>query len=535
MKDWILKHKKLYFFIVGFIAFLAFTIITLIGLGKVYDAEAATDITYNDDGEMKSTTVYDIRELSWDYWLNNTQPEVLAKYDNPENLVNDIIAECNYWVVIGGTEYYFFIEPFYHDGSLSGQCNIYMNHDNGYKVTIGMIDGIPSVTSVVGMYDNSANTDTAWSVMYNGGSNVVGSTYDFLVNCTDSRKDAITRNNLKYPIITSYSVDAPYVTFENLFVDNKLVNAGMYFVDSFFEDIGKDALSESVWKYNGRLENFNSNLDDEYYWMLRFRLELPTFDHMIELFARQGVSYYSDMESKVLRALYDAWLMWNGNKDAPIKVYEFDYPIKIEPDVNGRFSFQFTFEELMTFIKYFYPDDARHELNQYSDWDLSLYLSFLHVDVLSGSVRTTRGNEQIYGYMTTDDFERGIYDVCREAIIKVDLNTATPEEIDKAISDAFSEAQEKYIADLEGSIEEIQKQIDDLQSVEGAFGGLEVSDIWTGFKSTVTGLASLGASVGVLSSLAGSVLAFMPLSITGIMSSTILAVCIIAIVKAIRG
>lgn len=68
-------------------------------------------------------------------------------------------------------------------------------------VTVRTIDGIPSVVDVYGSYDNHSNADSIRKVMYNGGSNVIGSSYDFLVNCTDTRKDGITRNNLTYPTV----------------------------------------------------------------------------------------------------------------------------------------------------------------------------------------------------------------------------------------------------------------------------------------------------------------------------------------------
>lgn len=218
------KKDKIAYALIVLLGVIAFIVSTLL-LMEPKEADAATDVTYISDGEMMSATVYDLRELSWDYWLTNTQPEVLAWYDNPENLANDIISECNYMVVMEQGFYYFFVEPFYHNSSLTGQNNIFLNYDNGYKVGVRKIDGVPSVVSVVGMYDNHSNADSTFTVMYNGGSCVVGSTYDFLVNCTDSLKDGITRNNLTYP-------ELPLVTDKWVNISEKNQNATAAYMDT---------------------------------------------------------------------------------------------------------------------------------------------------------------------------------------------------------------------------------------------------------------------------------------------------------------
>ncbi len=528
MKNWILTHKRLYFVIVGIIAFLAFTIITFIGLGKVHDAEAATDVTYNSHGEIKTATVYDLRELSWEYWLNNTQPAILAWYDNPENLANDIIAECNYWVVTGGNIYYFFVEPFYHDSSLSGQCNIFLNYDNGYVLQITTIDGVPSVTSVSGMYDNHHNNDSSFDVMYNYGSNIVGSSYDFLVNCTDSRKDEITRNNLNYPRVIGHSSDAPYFNFKRVsgqFGKSALNTRNPVLLDFY------SAISDCEWVYFGHLNNMSDDAQS-YMTELEFVVEMPTFECLDNMFGlKEGIAYYEYDSTRVLSELEDALLRWNQHRNLDKQVYKFTYPLVIEPNEDGDFHFTLTYADILNYLRYC-NDDMRTLFNQYSKGHQGLITYFARIHSMTGSVVTTYPSQILTGRTTYNEWGSLSYDSCLEVILEQDKDSA---DYDSAFEDAYDEKYDEYVNGLKSEIEDLQNQLDNYHATNDAFGNLNTTSIWSGFAGIVSGLLSYASSVTSLSVLTGSVFGFMPSPVTSIMQFTFVAICIIAIIKAIRG
>lgn len=528
MKDWILKHKKLYFFIVGVIAFIAFMAITLHGVKR---ASAATEtVTANIGGTMKEFTVPDIREVDWSYWLTL---DGAKRYNNPQDLPAKIISDCSYLIVRGVDPgyitYFFYKEPFYYDGPLSIQANISLNFDSGYAVTVAWRDGVPRVEDVAGLFDNSSNADNFWLVMYNGGSCMVGSTYDYLVNCTDYRKDEITRNNLTYPQLVSFSSDAPYFSYKDVIgcfpSDLNLAHGGV--LTTFY-----NALSSAEWIYTGKLNNMNSDATS-YRTELEFVVELPTFECLDNLIGlKEGVAYYEYGAEKVADRFEDAILKWGehfGTLDK--QVYRFKYPLIIEPSSDGSFHVKLTYADILNYIRYF-NEDARTLFNQYSKGHQGLMSMFARIHSVSGHVVTSYPSGQVTGRTTYNEWGSLLYDSCLEVFVDYDKDD---ENFDSAFDDAYDKGYDSYVGGLKDEILNLQTQLDNYHKVHDAFGNLGSSDIWSGFTGIISGLASFGSSIRGLSVLAGSVFAFFPLAVTGIMSATLLAICVIAIIKAIRG
>ena len=96
MKKWILEHKKLYFFIVGVVAFIAFMAITLIGCCKI--SKAATDsVWFSVDGN----SIPDITSLDWSEYTEYFERE----YGYTGNIGEKILRDHKYCVVV--------INPYY--------------------------------------------------------------------------------------------------------------------------------------------------------------------------------------------------------------------------------------------------------------------------------------------------------------------------------------------------------------------------------------------------------------------------------------
>ncbi|MBQ8279836.1 MAG: hypothetical protein IJZ23_08370, partial [Roseburia sp.] len=194
-----------------------------------------------------------------------------------------------------------------------------------------------------------------------------------------------------------------------------------------------------------------------------------------------------------------------------------------------------SFLELETLLKYWNPE-VLTEFQGYSEDFRALYMTFAHIECVTSTIKTTREGLSVYGKVTTNRFNRGIYDACVEVIPEVDINTATPEEIDKIVTDATKEAQDAYMKELENRIESLEDQLGDASNIDTGFGGnLETTDLWSSFTNLIKGLGTIAPAIQELSFLSGIVFGFFPIEIGGIMAGTLLALCVIAIIKAIRG
>lgn len=485
LRNWLKTHERLYWYIVVGLAVLAFGIITAVGCAKLERAEAATAT-----GETSITVT----------WHDELQTMDLLDW-----------------------QYYFIAEGGSHGG---GACVVYSN--------------APLVRSSNGMMKASDGSKIGTFGMTD--KPLIWETYSGLVSSISSG-DSFTSFRANHDIYNEdgtlwlansvisemYSPDAPYTTFQNVVVDNKIRDGASLKVFSNFYD---DYTKTSTWKYFGRLNNMVPDADLSYKAETVFLVHIPTADYVEGLFASNDIDI--EWEHNVLKYGGSLIHQWNMDKKAPYREYEFTYVIDIVPDSEGNYTYNFTFADIENLVKYWNPDFLT-EFNGYSEYFRSIMMSFVHVECVTSAVTTTREGQILYGKVTTNQFSRGVYHSCVEVIPDIDINTATPEEIDKIIADAEQEAHDKYIADLENRVEDLENQMGNVGTVNGAFGSLENTDLWTGFQNLVAGLASFGPAIGSLSSLTGAVFAFLPVTITGIMSTTLFAICVIAIIKAIRG
>lgn len=517
MKDWILSHKKVYFFIVGLIAFVSFMVITLIGFKKTSHAATQT-VTANDSGELVEIDVYDIREVSWDYWLENTQDFYLAKYDNPENLANDIISECNYLVVVGSQNYlyyYFYVDPFYHNSSLEGQNNIYVDYDNGYRVEVSYNNGNPRIASVCGMFDNASNDDNSWSVMYNGGSNVVGSTYDFLVNCEDSRKNNISRNNLTYPVVADYIFDLDY-TFDDVYYRQSLSTD-----DGFFWTLYFDREPDMVYP---SLQN--------YYIDVSYRFVLPSLD-LLQDFADIGLEVWSNDAVDLWRfsGKYKRTYDYQASYLAPQGFITLDdLYTNLREDWQSFYGTALDEELLYLAVRYAYPQvtaityreigtDGNYHMGQTAVLDsyeyyTKLWNGLIMPSVLQNVAVNTHGVSLDYIIPLADVSAKNDYD---ELLNQYQQEVNKNKEFEDALKDAQSEVQRAE--------EALKKAHEDM----GLSGFLDIFDnIAEAFESASGALTSIASAIG-------AVFSFMPSEITGCLYFVFVFLLFVAIYKAIRG
>lgn len=544
-KNWLVTHERLYWYIVVGLAVLGFGIVTSMGMAKLESANAAVDVTAKIGGTTTTKKVYDLWEMDWSYWLTTGDADGGCNaYDNPEELYKKIVKECNYMYVTCPSssavyiEYYYSTVPFEKNAITGTHYSVNTPYATCYYIYVYYGSSGPVVQKVHGRYDNKENTSVPTDNIYNNKNFCLGSSYDILGDyASDSTYATLAKEipmgNLTYPILpleNVYSAEAPYVKFDSLSVKNDLgYNDGYLYVDlTLYEDFTE----ASYWKYNGILKDMDASADLKYTAQVDFVVELPTDAYIAELFNSAGVNI--SKESNIAKYASTAVSKWNNDVAAAKRTIKFMYIFDIVPDDNGCFSYTLTFEEILALMKYF-NNDLITVFNGYEKDYLALLLSFLHIDRVDCVVHTERADSIVYGAITTNKFERGIYDAGFEVITLADKENTDASTLEQWIQWDLSIQTDEYQKYLEERLDELESQMGGMTSVDGAFADLEGSDLWTGFISLVNGLGSLGPSIRSLSALTGAVFAFLPVTITGIMSTTLFAICVIAIIKAIRG
>ena len=510
MKNWLVTHERLYWYIVVGLAVLGFGIVTAMGMAKLEKANAAAEITVN------------APEINYDT-LPTYQQVVDAVVETFGVSSSEVTAENTVMFTSDGDAYIVFygadiakLECY----GLANGCNINAK-SSVTRISINVVTDTVTTNSFNGSFMGIYNTRNEYQG-YVWGAPIYcwerNGTMPILTPVTD------------YPLRASYSLDAPYINFQKVVVDNKITD--YYFNPRFFDSFYETYTKASSWKYFGKLNNMDVEKDREYLLECEFLVQLPTADYVLGQYEAHDIDI--EWESNVIKYGADLVHEWNMNKKAPFVEYSFIYNFSLVPDENGNFTYQMSFDEIELLIKYF-NEEFRTEWNEYSDYFRSVLLSYIHVECVTASVKTTRDDCIVYGKICTNQFTRGIYDTCIEVIPEIDINTATPEEIDKILSDAVENAHNQYIKDLEGRLEDLENQINGNTSVQMGFGNLEGSDLWTGFVGLTQGIGGMAPAVQSLSALTGSILAFLPLQMSSIMATTMLAICVIAIIKAIRG
>lgn len=496
MKNWLITHERLYWYIVVGLAVFGFGLITAIGCAKLYDANAAEYVDYHADHDYK--TIYETA-CNWVENSNLYGAEYLEAH--PYRIVVAGWGETNY-----GANVYFFAEPI----SLSlGNWGMQENT-------------IPETLSVYILFE--------------------GCKYESYATRTSLRADIQSLRYTTYDIYNGddvvvektkdlvFSSNAPYIDFVGLTVDNKFLNEKY---NVLYEDIYQDFYVPSLWTYEGELKNMSPD-DLEYKCNIHFYIDLPTDTYVETLFDKNGYSL-KYLGASIVKHTKEVIKQWYKDDNASFCTYEIIYPVQLVPDNNGRFSLTFKFPELEYLIRASSPD-VNLQFEEYIAAKRAHLMSFVHVSKLVFEVEAVRSDSIVYGHYTANQFERGVYDSCLEVLAFVDKDITSEDALENLINTELDYQYTLYVNSLQDEIDELKQQMQDVGTVGSIFsGGLESSDLWTGFQSLAEGLASLAPAIASLSLLAGSVFAFLPSPIMTMVMFTFFAICIIAIVKAVRG
>lgn len=515
LKDWILAHEKLYWFIIFGLAFTGFLLVTMFGLAKAVRAEAAetTDGVYYPQ-LLKEVELgeYETKVLE----ICNTYPYV-AVSQNANNVYKIFFfSETDSKVFNGGyTSIPFMTMPCSALVQIEKLKVVYANQYSQMHIRN------PLSADASDMFLVGTNFPIAYKDSEKNNS--------FYTNFVDAQPCDNLVHPLEYREIV-YSGSAPYVSFERLDIDNKL-NQGISTlgVDG---NLYSEYFAQSTWRYFGILKNVSDD-DVSYKLNLKFEIELPTIDYVQGLYDEFGYNYTSDRV--ILKRNTELIKYWYKDVDADSRIFVVERSFDITPDENGRFSYSLSFVEWEYLLRAF-SSELVAEFQEYSaSWRAAL-LSFMHVKAITSEVVTTRSDCEIYGGFTSNVFQRGVYDTCVDVYTNVDKNFISSDLLDKWISEDIRTAEREYQKELEDKINSLESQLGDLTNIQNGFGGsLETTNLWASFTNLVQGLASFAPAIAALSSLAGICLGFLPLQMAGVIASTLLAICIIALINSIKG
>lgn len=509
LKNWLVTHERLYWYIVVGLAVLGFGIVTALGCVKLEQANAAT----TEDG----TFYYDLwTEVDW---------------GSSEHYKDVIYTECSYVIVSersnGQLGYYLSVSP--NECARAWSSNGYRMHsvhaDYLVNVTAGKVDGVSTLASITSF--NKTDPDgLGTEVTYT----VIASNYDYRGDYADLQN--LPYCNMEYAVLPEYSLDAPYIKFDSLDIYCPLATSPQTFKQNAdITEIYKD-YENWYWQYNGTIVNNSDIVPEEYTLSIAFTVQLPTYDYVSELHVLGVVRQY--LMPKNVPASVKEWMA----TDTDFVEYTFSQEFVLDVASDGTFSLKIPYSVIHGLMVYAYPD-LLETFGTCTESDIDfcdIWMAHLYVEQCDSLLTVTSGGNKYYGRSVMNIFSKGIINRAVTAEVLVDILNATDAELESAISDALKIGYDEALKQNQADMDNMQNDLDSIFEVDGAFSGnLEGTDLWSGFSNLSEGLASLGPSIKQLSSLTGSVFAFIPAPIASIISFTLFAICIIAIIKAIRG
>lgn len=519
MKEFINKHPRLYWGIVVTLAILSFAVITCIGFGKLERAEAATQtVTANVSGKMQTFDVYDIRDVDWSEWVSSGSTS--KRYIEPDKLAERIVSECSYMIVrpysTYGFEYYFYKEPIYHTGDISGQEVLTYSRATDYYVQVNFNDGSPKVVTVYGCYDDKTDTSTDWYIFYTSSNTpyLVGSTYDFLDGCTDMDASNVTRNNLIYPKIevTGYDESVPYVVFDSFTNTN--------YVHKDWNASITNSEFELKWKFSNPayVSENPYRLEQVYYvW-------LPSPEYVWDYY----YSYCADYDDGIVvdTKLTEAALTGQISRDVTA------WQKKVGTDntsVLFKYTKKFEYPADMNFSQSVRrrPDylDVYFDLEGDDDFDFREYYGFDNIaedvwlearSLAFGHMYMTRVDNILYECRSDGDYYNGVttfsFLIDGTAVdSRVDGDALADENLEESIASGVNQSLLDKIGELGGTVNDLQGQ---LNNINGTLGSYDIefdgNSLWGAIRSVGAGFVGMTGFLSAFAGVVGGFFSFLP-------------------------
>lgn len=496
LKEWLVEHERLYWYIVVGLAVFAFGLITMFGLMKLERAEAATHETSITVPWGKTVATFELGEF--DYYLVYIVNGY--EYANVVLSTSPICIDSNGFIKLSG-KYKCYTK-------IDKQEEPYLDQSGNNGITIG---------TRIGTY-----------TIYRANHDIIK---------VDTQEIIYVSNPfIPAPLPEEYSGSAAYLQFnKHTWLNRFFMDENWDFNESFFK-FNFDVANTLVEEYENRVVSFSGYITlpsksqfDEMWNVINTSNGLLSAKERLEKYNHYYSGEYYPYWLKYLdRQTLDVGKKWyvTFTVDCPADTLEVnlthDYMLSLIESCNG-----IDLEE-------YYDLTTRGEL-------INIMKSYIWVSRLDSIVYTTYTDRVEYGNLVSFAFSSSLNNPVVVVGNSDPLLYGPPvdfvgpmlpdSDVQQNIDQAYQEALEAAKKENESLYGEMEGYYD----VQGAFGDLSGSDLWTSFRSLADGLASMAPAVRAIATLSGAVLAFMPLQVTGIIAFTLLALCIIAIIKAIRG
>lgn len=522
LKNWLVTHERLYWYIVVGLAVLAFGVITAMGMAKLEKAEAAQGVQSTIGGSVGVYEVPDLSEWSWDGWL---QGEEATYYHEPGLIADNILNDFKYMVVFyadGVYSYYFGTDAFklnitstYKNYEYQPFGSFCYSTKTDYCVRVDVSSGNSVVSSVVGCWDLKDGSDNLSETFYMGYNlNLVGSNYDMFDGYTSDWAERLIPNvyynNILFPIEEEV-IEEGYdkLGFVPQITSGRHIGLGLWHYN----------YTPCIGSVNSSGETVIPNL------RVSYRIKLPTVS-LVQSWIDNGYTK-NDFEK-------DDIVLWR-NSGAGIRIEVMDFYSPIACDL-GYFALNLK------------SDISNAWQFLYGDIDISaldMVYQFAFPDVVVTSAFYDEFGTSVYGpklvqfasSFSSDAKEVYYYDEeylysghCSSITQYLEAVNAKLEEEDN-VEDWLKE--ETYKAALEEN-ELLKKQVEELRkklaSVGSSDGGLwdTFDDIVESFKNASDSFVSIGHVIG-------NVFSFMPVEVTGMLIFVFTALLVLAVYWAVRG
>lgn len=332
------------------------------------------------------------------------------------------------------------------------------------------------------------------------------------------------------PLPTEYSPEAPYVKFDSLEVYAPLATTPYNL--KVFNDVPVEYADYTnwYWQYNGYIENFMGIDSKKYTLNMLFTCQFPTYE-FIYAFWDDCVDQRTLLKKTPVSV--DEWL----SKNLEYETYQFQYNFVLDVKEDGTFALKIPYSAIHALLVYEYHDllslygSCTEEDIDFCD----VMMSYLYVSDITMNLHTTDANAIYYGRTILNHFSKGVYDVAVVSEVVIDFATSTPEEQDKAISDALQKGYEEAIKESEERIKKLEQELENATSLGTYDSMYEGQDLWQAVKSAGSGILSLLSTLTFIPRALGSIFVFFPGEWQDIMGYVMMLVIFFALWRAFKG
>lgn len=342
----------------------------------------------------------------------------------------------------------------------------------------------------------------------------------------------------------TYLVNAPYIVFDALKIDNPTING---------QEVCTD-MTQYDWKYRGHLSG--QSLDATSYELQhKMYVRLPSKEYIdkfmdetldVLIYAFIEDAYLEDIvelindwneDCKSNKSAYDTYAiefverysdlemshLWNKNAPIISKDAEHIYSAICEQYES------FWYDIWLKDIEKDRPSDDFDEKTRAMEKKIitAFVWSCMYVERVDSVLYTTTSDAIYYGRMVSNHFNFGVINYCVTVETLEDYmnDDSNEEQYQKQLEQAYKEALAKSEAEKDG----LQSNIDNIYRGTNAYSDLSSSDIWDYAKSMASGLVGSLDWIKKLGAVVASVFSFIP----GVNENIIVPVFVIGIITAI--